>query len=758
MSVRDVVCGMTVDPATTPHHTTWQGSEYWFCGARCVEKFTLEPARYLTPAATAAPPAASGGEWVCPMHPEVIETSPGPCRLCGMALEPRHLDVATVDAPNAELADMQLRFFVAAGLTLPVFLGAMAEMLPGHYLVPSWLQLVLSTPIVWWAGWPFFERAWASIKHRSPNMFTLIGIGTGAAYLYSTFVTVFPEWVPAGAMAHGRVAVYFESATVIITLVLLGQVLELRARHATGGALRALLHLAPAVALRLTDCGHEREVALALVQIGDRLRVRPGERVPVDGVVVEGDSHVDESMLTGEPVPVAKAVGAAVTGGTLNTTGAFVMRVERVGRDTVLARIVALVAEAQRSRAPIQQLADRIAAWFVPAVMAVAAMAFIAWMAVGPEPRFGHALVAAISVLIIACPCALGLATPMAVMVGTGRGAQAGVLVKSAEALEALARVDTIVIDKTGTLTEGRPAVVTVEPVGDTDRADVLRWAAALEPQSEHPLGRAVVTAAQVAGAPLTEVSSFRSVPGQGVIGQIGPREYAFGNAALMAAVGAPTTPVAERAEALRREAQTVAFLGVDGAVVGLVGIADPVRASTADAIRGLRQAGLRIIMLTGDGATTAAVVARTLGLDGVEADVQPAQKAASVRRLVEMGRVVAMVGDGVNDAPALAAAQVGIAMGTGTDVAIESAGITIMHGDVRGVVRAHRLARATMRNIRQNLFFAFAYNALGVPIAAGALYPAFGLLLSPMVAAAAMSLSSVSVIGNALRLRRLDL
>ena len=750
MEARDFVCGMTVDTAKTPHHHDWEGTTYWFCGASCREKFRADPRRYLNP--SSAPPIANpGGEWVCPMHPEVVELSQIPCRICGMALEPRHLDRTTAEAPNAELVDMQLRFFVAAGLTLPVWLGAMAEMLPGHYMMSSWLQLVLSTPVVLWAGWPFFERAWASVQHRSPNMFTLIGMGTAAAYGYSVFVTIFPAWVPVASTMHGNPAVYFESAAVIVTLVLLGQVLELRARHATGGALRALLQLTPPLALRLTDCGHEREVALAAVQRGDRLRVRPGERVPVDGVLLEGESYVDESMLTGEPMPIEKTTGATVTGGTLNGAGAFVMRADRVGNDTVLARIVSLVAEAQRSRAPIQQLADRIAAWFVPAVMLVAAVAFVGWMAFGPAPRFAPALVAAISVLIIACPCALGLATPMAVMVGTGRGAQAGVLVKRAEALEALARVDTIVVDKTGTLTEGRPAVVTVEATAGFASGDVLSWAAALERQSEHPLGRAVVAAARAGGAVVAEATAFQSVPGQGVTGQIGARRLAFGNPKLMTTIGVSGALPTERMEALRAAGQTVALLAVDGVLAGLIGIADPIRASSSDAIRGLRQAGLRVVMLTGDSATTAAAVARTLQLDGVEADVSPAEKAASIQRLVGLGRVVAMVGDGVNDALALATAQVGIAMATGTDVAIESAGITLLHGDLRGVVRAHRLARATMRNIRQNLFFAFAYNALGVPLAAVA-------LLSPMWAALAMSLSSVSVIANALRLRRVEL
>ena len=753
---RDVVCGMTVEPATTPHHAVWNGETYSFCGASCVEKFRLDPERYLTEGRTPVPAAV--GEWICPMHPEVVESTPVPCRLCGMALEPRHLDVTAIDAGNPELADMQLRFFVAAGLTLPVWLGAMAEMLPGHFVMPNWLQLVFSTPVVLWAGWPFFERAWASWQHRSPNMFTLIGIGTAVAYGYSVVVTVFPDVLPATFTMHGRAPVYFEAAAVIVVLVLLGQVMELRARHATGDALRALLRLAPPMALRLTDCGHEREVALAIVQRGDRLRVRPGDRVPTDGIVLEGESHVDESMLTGEPMPVAKGVGAAVTGGTHNGSGAFIMRAERVGNETVLARIVDLVGTAQRSRAPIQQLADRVAAWFVPAVMAIAALAFVGWMLMGPEPRIAHALVSAISVLIIACPCALGLATPMAIMVATGRGAQAGVLVKNAEALEALARVDTVVFDKTGTLTEGAPSVVAVEAAAGFANDEVLRLAGALEQSSEHPLGRAVVAAARAVGAPLAAASEFRSVAGKGVVGRVGSRSVAFGNAALLNDAGVAVDAWSDRAEALRAQGQTVAFLAVDGVVAGLVGIADPIRPTTVDAIRALRQAGLRLVMLTGDGRTNAERVARSLGLDGVEADVLPAGKAASIRRLIEKGRVVAMAGDGVNDAPALATAQVGIAMGTGTDVAIESAGITILHGDLRGVVRAHRLARATMTAVRQNLFLAFVYNALGVPIAAGVLYPVFGTMLSPMLAAAAMSLSSLSVIGNALRLRRVVL
>lgn len=755
---RDVVCGMTVDTERTPHRTERDGTPYWFCGASCLRKFTDDPLRYLDPQPAAPPVAEPGAEWVCPMHPEVVESSPVPCRLCGMALEPRHLDPAAVDAVNPELADMQLRFFVAAGLTLPVWLGAMAEMLPGHFLMPAWLQCLFATPVVFWAGWPFLERGWASLQHRSPNMFTLIGLGTIVAYGYSLTVTVFPEWLPATFTAHGHVPVYFEAAAVIVTLVLLGQVLELRARHATGDAVRALLRLSPPMAVKLTDCGHEREVALDEVQVGQRLRVRPGARVPVDGVVLEGESYVDESMLTGESMPVAKRAGVAVTAGTLNGTGSFVMRAEHVGAQTMLARIVQLVAEAQRSRAPIQQLVDRVAAWFVPAVVAVAAVAFVAWLAVGPEPRLPHALVSAIAVLIIACPCALGLATPMAVMVSTGRGAQAGVLVKHAAALEALAQIDTVVLDKTGTVTEGKPTVATVEPVAGGSRDQVLRTAAALEAQSEHPLGAAVVAAARATEVTLMPVTDFRAVTGKGVTGVVDGRRVAFGNAALMADIGAAVDALTERAEGLRAQGQTVAFLAIDGAAVGLIGIADQIKASAPGAIRALRQEGLRVVMLTGDGRTTAEAVARELGLDGVEAEVLPAQKAASVRRLIDRGRRVAMAGDGINDAPALATAHVGLAMSTGTDVAIESAGITVLHGDLRGVVRAYRLAQATMRNIRQNLFLAFAYNALGVPIAAGLLYPLTATVLSPMLAAAAMSLSSVSVIGNALRLRRAPL
>jgi P-type Cu+ transporter len=692
------------------------------------------------------------------MHPEVRQVGPGSCPICGMALEP--LDVTAETGPNPELADMTRRFWVGLALALPVFALEMGgHLLSLHASLPrqvsNWLQLLLATPVVLWAGRPFFERGWASLKSRNLNMFTLIALGTGVAWAYSVVATLAPGVFPAGFRGHdGSVAVYFEAAAVITVLVLLGQVLELRARERTSGAIRALLDLAPKTARRVREDGGDEEVTLDLVQTGDRLRVRPGERVPVDGAVLEGASAVDESMVTGEALPVEKAPGAKVIGGTLNGRGGFVMRAEKVGKETMLARIVQMVAEAQRSRAPIQRLADQVSGWFVPVVIAVAALAFAAWWAFGPSPALAYGLIAAVSVLIIACPCALGLATPMSIMVGVGRGAGLGVLIKNAEALERLEKVDTLVVDKTGTLTEGRPTVTAIVPLDGRGEADLLRLAATLERASEHPLAAAIVKAAEERGIAPGSAAGFRSVTGKGVVGTVDGVEVALGNRALMEELKVDIAEAAARAAELRGEGATVMYVAAGGVPTGLVAVADPVKASTPAALEALRRAGVRIVMLTGDNRTTAEAVAKRLGIDEVEAEVLPEQKSAVVRRLKEQGRVVAMAGDGVNDAPALAAADVGIAMGTGTDVAIESAGVTLVKGDLAAIARARRLSRLTMRNIRQNLFFAFVYNALGVPVAAGVLYPALGLLLSPVIAAAAMALSSVSVIANALRLR----
>ncbi|PYO01863.1 MAG: copper-transporting ATPase [Candidatus Rokuibacteriota bacterium] len=700
--------------------------------------------------------------YTCPMHPEVRQKGPGTCPKCGMALEP---EAVTVDeGPNAELVDMTRRFWVSVVLTLPLLGLAMTEMV-APALVESlaaplrlWGQLALAAPVVLWGGWPFFVRGWASIANRSLNMFTLIALGTAAAFGFNVFAVLFPDALPHDMRHDAAPPVYFEAAAVIVTLVLLGQVLELRARSATSGAIRALLGLQPKTARRLREDGGEEDIPLAHVHVGDRIRVRPGERVPVDGVVVEGRSAVDESMVTGEPIPVEKTPSDRVTGGTVNTTGSFVMRAERIGADTLLAQIVRMVSEAQRSRAPIQRLADLVSSWFVPAVVLIAAVTFFVWGFFGPEPRLAYALVNAVAVLIIACPCALGLATPMSIMVGTGRGAQAGVLIKNAEALETMEKVDTIVVDKTGTLTEGKPKLVTVVAAPSFREDEVLALAAGLEQSSEHPLAAAVMAGAKERGVRPSRVEKFQSVTGQGVTGMVEGRRVVLGNVRLLAAEGVELGPLAARAKALREEGQTLIFLAVDGALAGLIGVADPVKDSTPEAIRLLRAEGLRVVMLTGDNPTTAEAVARTLRLDGVIADVQPPEKAAVVERLQAEGQIVAMAGDGINDAPALARAHVGIAMGTGTDVAMESAGVTLVKGDLRGIVRARRLSHATMRNIRQNLWWAFVYNALGVPIAAGILYPIFGLLLSPMIASAAMSLSSVSVIANALRLRRVEL
>jgi Cu+-exporting ATPase len=707
---------------------------------------------------------APGTEWVCPMHPEVVRSGPGACPICGMALEPR--TVSALEEANPELAHMTRRFRSGLALTVPLVAIAMSDLLPGqpmqHAVSPrllTWLQLALATPVVLWAGWPFFERGWASIVHRSPNMFTLIAIGTGTAYVYSVVATVAPGLFPSSFRTHGgQVGLYYEVAAVITTLVLLGQVLELRARHQTSSAIRALLGLVPKTARRISASGEEADVPLDQVVPGDRMRVRPGERVPVDGVVLEGASAVDESMITGEPIPVEKTAGDRLIGGTVNGTGGLAMRATLVGADTLLAQIVRMVSEAQRSRAPVQRLADIVSAYFVPAVLAIAVVTAFAWWVLGPEPRGAHAIINAVSVLIIACPCALGLATPMSIMVGTGRGALAGVLIRNAEALEVLERVDTLVVDKTGTLTEGRPQIQSVIASPGFTEAEVLGLAASLERGSEHPLAGAIVAGARARSLAVTEVREFQAVPGKGVAGSVGGRRVALGNPQMLEALGVPVASLAAEAEPLRRAGQTVVFLAVDGRAAGLIGVADPIKASTPEAVELLRQERVRIVMLTGDSRATAEAVARALGIDEVEAEVLPDQKVEVVRRLQAAGRVVAMAGDGVNDAPALAQADVGVAMGTGTDVAMESADVILVKGDLRGFVRARRLSRATMRNIRQNLMFAFAYNALGVPVAAGALYPMFGLLLSPMVASAAMTLSSISVIANALRLRRVSL
>ena len=762
---RDPVCGMTVDldhagGGTVVH----EGNEIGFCSMRCRERFLADPGRFLdASAAPQAMPPAGGTKWTCPMHPQIVADGPGACPICGMALEP--ITISADGEENPELHDMLRRFRASIVLTAPLLLLGMSDLLPGrpvqHALSPaliSWIELALATPVVLWGGRPFFERGWASVSNRSLNMFTLIALGTGVAYLFSVVATIAPGLLPATVRdAHGALPVYFEPAAAIVTLVLLGQVLELRARARTRSALRALLGLAPKTARRV-ESDEERDVPLEDVHPGDVLRVRPGERVPVDGVVLEGSASVDESMITGESLPVEKIPGSKITGGTVNLNGTFLMRAERVGEGTLLAQIVRLVSEAQRSRAPIQRLADRVAAWFVPAVIAVAAATFIGWLALGPEPRFAHALVNAVSVLIIACPCALGLATPISIMVATGRGAQAGVLVRSAEALETLARVETLLVDKTGTLTEGKPRLVSVEPFAELSAGEVLRLAAALERGSEHPLAGAILEAARERGIVPPPASSFRAVPGQGVVGNVEDRKVALGNAAFLAGLGVDTGEAQQRAEALRADGQTVVFLTVDGQLIGLLGVADPIKESAPEALRALRDEGVRLVMVTGDDPVTAEAVARKLDIAEVHAEVLPADKEEVVQRLRGQGRVVAMAGDGINDAPALAAADVGIAMGTGTDVAMESAGIVLVKGDLRGIVRARRLSKATLRNIRQNLFWAFAYNTLGVPVAAGVLYPFTGLLLSPMFASAAMSLSSVSVIGNALRLRRLSL
>jgi len=825
----DPVCGMAVDPATAAVKFDYEGETYYFCHPICLRKFSADPQSYLNrapqPAAMGRPVVQLGGksgsqrvmataqpqtetlivreddeytcpmdpdvvqtgpgacpkcgmalepmtpafpatktEYVCPMHPQIVRDEPGSCPICGMALEPRV--VTLEEEENPELKDMKRRFWVSVALTLPVLFLAMSEMIPGqpiqHALSPrllTFIQFALATPVVLWGGWPFFERGWASIVNRSPNMFTLIAIGTGAAWLYSVIATFLPDIFPVSFRGHGgEVAVYFEAAAVITTLVLLGQVLELRARSRTSSAIKMLLGLAPKTARIIHPNGVEKDIPLDQVHPGDLLRVRPGEKVPVDGVVIEGRSSVDESMVTGEPIPVEKTEGDKVTGGTINVAGSFVMRAERVGSETLLAQIVRMVGEAQRSRAPIQRLADAVSAWFVPAVVIIAAITFLIWAFVGPEPRMAYALVNAVAVLIIACPCALGLATPMSVMVGTGRGATAGVLIKNAEALETLEKVNTLVVDKTGTLTEGKPKLTMFANTGVMDDGTALRLAASLERSSEHPLSAAFVTAAYERGLKMAPVSEFRSVTGKGVIGRVDGSAVALGNQSLLAELGVDLGAGAEKAAEWRERGATVIFLAVDKRLAYLFGVEDPIKESSREAVRELHEEGLRIVMLTGDNRVTAEAVARRLGIDEVIAEVLPEHKSEFVARLQSEGRVVAMAGDGVNDAPALARAHVGIAMGAGTDVAMESAGVTLVQGDLRGIVRAIKLSRATMRNIRQNLFFAFIYNALGVPIAAGALYPFIGLLLNPMIASAAMTFSSVSVITNALRLRKLDL
>jgi P-type Cu+ transporter len=761
-TAKDPVCGMSVDPQATPHRTTYAAIDYFFCSSGCRTKFEADPARYLaankaTP--EKSPPLASAGTiYTCPMHPQIRQPGPGSCPICGMALEP---EVATADTgPSPERVDMERRLWIGLALTVPVVILEMGGHLANlHMLVPpatsTWIQFVLATPVVLWAGWPFFVRAAQSLRTRNLNMFTLIAMGTGVAWLYSVVATLAPTIFPAAFRgADGTVPIYFEAAAVITVLVLLGQVLELRAREQTGGAIRALLDLAPKMARRIRPDGVDEDVGLDAVAVGDRLRVRPGEKVPVDGELLEGRSAVDESMVTGESMPVTKSTGDRLIGGTINQTGSFVMRADKVGSETLLARIVQLVAQAQRSRAPIQRLADQVSGWFVPLVIAVAVMAFAAWAIWGPEPRLAFGLLAAVSVLIIACPCALGLATPMSIMVGIGRGARAGVLIKNAEALERFEKVDTLVIDKTGTLTEGKPKVVAVRAVAGWSEDALLHLAASLERGSEHPLAAAIVAAAQARALKLADAGDFDSQVGKGVVGTIEGRRVVIGNARMMDDVGIDVVALEADAEQLRQEGATALFASVDRQAVGVIAIADPVKPTTPDAVAALRKAGIRIVMLTGDNRTTAQAVARKLGISEIEAEILPEDKASVVEKLRRIGRVVAMAGDGVNDAPALAAADVGVAMGTGTDVAIESAGVTLLKGDLQGIVQARRLSQATMSNIRQNLFFAFIYNAAGVPIAAGVLYPVSGILLSPIIAALAMSLSSVSVITNALRLR----
>jgi Cu+-exporting ATPase len=755
--VVDPVCGMTIDPADAVGHVDYQGRTYFFCAESCLERFKADPASYLTPGSWIP---AGATKWTCPMHPEIVRDGPGACPICGMALEP--MTITAEEPENEELNDMTRRFWTSAALTVPTFAIGMADLIPGHpldrVLTPvtmGWVQLALATPVVLWGGWPFFVRGWRSVVNRSLNMFTLIGLGVGIAYVYSVIATLAPGLFPSSFRTEdGTVSVYFEAAAVIVTLVLLGQVLELRARSHTGAAIRALLGLAPKTARRVRNDGGEEDVPLEHVRAGDRLRVRPGEKVPVDGVVLEGASAVDESMVTGEPIPVEQGPNNRVIGATVNGTGSFIMRAERVGSDTLLAQIVQMVGQAQRSRAPIQKLADVVSGYFVPIVVAVAMITAIAWATIGPEPRIAHAIINAVAVLIIACPCALGLATPMSIMVAMGKGATVGVLFRDAEAIEVMRKIDTLVVDKTGTLTVGKPKLMSVKTVDGWDEGHLLRLAATLEEGSEHPLAGAIVQGAAERRLARTKTERFESITGKGVKGTVEGR-VVVGNRRLMEEEGIRVEPLAATADELRQQGQTVMFVAVDGALRGLLGVADPIKETTAEAIRQLHEEGIRIVMVTGDNPTTAEAVAKRLNIDEVIPEVLPDQKVEVVRRLEQEGQFVAMAGDGINDAPALAQAHVGIAMGTGTDVAMESAGVTLVKGDLRGIVRARRLSRATMGNIKQNLFFAFVYNALGVPIAAGALYPLFGVLLSPVIAAAAMSFSSVSVITNALRLRR---
>lgn len=797
----DPVCGMTVDPASAAGSHKHDGKTYYFCNPSCLERFKAEPTNFLgdakasgplssasdeveyicpmdpeihqrgpgscpkcgmalEPAMYSAPPTRT--EYTCPMHPEVVRSEPGACPICGMALEPREI---TVEEVNHELIDMTRRFWASLALTVPLLALMVSEILPSMPLqnllganLVAWIQFVLSAPVVVWAGWPFFERGWISIRNRSLNMFTLIAIGTGAAFGYSLIALLFPSAIPESFHAHGSVPVYFEPAAVIITLVLLGQVLELRARSQTSSAIKSLLGMAPKTARILREDGTEEDVSLAKVAIGDRLRVRPGEKVPVDGIVIEGKSSVDESMITGEPMPVEKETGGKVTGGTVNGTGGFVMRAERVGSDTMLSQIVRMVSEAQRTRAPIQRLADQVSSWFVPAVLLIAVATFFGWGFFGPEPRMAHGLINAVAVLIIACPCALGLATPMSIMVGTGRGAQAGVLIRKAEALEALEKVDRLVVDKTGTLTEGKPKLVSVIPAANQDETELLHFAASLEKGSEHPLAQAILRGAEEKGIKPSNVEGFQSITGKGISGTLEGKQILIGNAALLELSGIGHADLDSRADDLRKEGQTVMLVAINGKAAGLLCVADPIKATAAEALAALRKAGIHVAMLTGDSRATADAVGRQLGIDEIHAEVLPDQKASIVKELQAGGHKVAMAGDGVNDAPGLAQADVGIAMGTGTDIAMESAGVTLLKGDLRGIVRARHLSEATMTNIRQNLFFAFIYNCLGVPVAAGILYPFFGILLSPMIASAAMTFSSVSVIANALRLRRTEL
>ena len=756
--VVDPVCGMTVDPENAAGSYEYKGKTYYFCAQHCLHRFAKDPEGFLNP--TAPKPATKAQQYTCPMHPEITRDAPGSCPICGMALEP--VTVSLEEEDNTELKDMTRRFWVSVVLTIPVFALGMSELIPGQPLQQvvsmktiAWLQLLLASPIVLWAGWPFFVRASQSIVYRSLNMFTLIGLGVGVGYLFSVIAVLLPGIFPASFRdEHGNVPVYFEAAAVIVTLVLLGQVLELRARSQTGSAIKALLGLAPKTARRLRQDGNEEDVPLDQVHVGDRLRVRPGEKVPVDGVVLEGSSAIDESMITGEPIAVEKRANDRVVGATINGTGSFVMRAERVGSETLLAQIVQMVSEAQRSRAQIQRLADVVSSYFVPAVVLIAAITFVVWSVVGPEPRMAHGLVNAVAVLIIACPCALGLATPMSIMVATGKAALNGILFKNAEAIEVMRQVDTLVVDKTGTLTEGKPRLQSIVATGDIDDATMLRLAASLERHSEHPLAAAIVSGARDRKVKLTDAARFHSLTGKGVVGEVEQRRVAVGNRSLLDDFNVATKELTTQAETLRGNGQTIMFVIVDEKPAGLIGVADPIKETTPEAVKQLHAEGIRLVMLTGDSRTTADAVARKLEIDEVVAEVLPDQKVDIVKKLQSEGRIVAMAGDGINDAPALAQAQVGIAMGTGTDIAMQSADVTLVKGDLRAIVRARSLSRATMNNIKQNLFFAFVYNTIGVPIAAGILYPFFGILLSPMIAAAAMSFSSVSVITNALRLR----